>query len=206
MNSSQIKQASSPKTNDELILVVKRNILFAQNNWQGFCPDITQPLIDLITQHQEFLPRSLMEQDATYKQIIPYIIFRHNERYFVMQRKATASEQRLKNKYTIGIGGHMRQEDMLNSSSIFDWAKREFHEEVEYTAPFTVTALGIINDDSTDVGTVHLGLALLIEGGSNQIQIKSELKSGFLISKEEVKNYYEQMESWSQIVFSFLNA
>ncbi len=208
MNTTVIKpQQSSAKTHDELILVIKRSLLFSQHSWQGLYANSMQEYIDLIQQHQEFLPRSLMEQDPDYKQIIPYIIFRHDGSYFVMQRKSTTTEQRLKNKYTIGIGGHMRQEDMLNGASLFDWARREFYEEVAYSSPFTFTPLGIINDDSTEVGKVHLGLVLLVEGSSDQIKVKSELKSGQLMTPQLItSSYYEHMETWSQIAFSFINS
>jgi len=207
MNSNLIKQ-NQPliKTHDELILVIKRDLLFPNNAWHGLHAGQMQEYIELIQKNQEFLPRSLMEQDPTYKQIIPYIVFRNNGSYFVMQRKATATEQRLKNKYTIGIGGHMRREDMRESSSLFDWAKREFNEEVEYTYPFSITPLGIINDDTTEVGKVHLGLILLVEGNSDQIKVKSELKSGQLMSQETAHGYYEHMETWSQMAFSFLTS
>ena len=207
MNTAQnkIQTTQQPVTShDEDILVIKRDILFAENTWQGLQTDRIETYINCIAKHQEFLPRSLMEQDERYKQIIPYIVFRYNNAYFMMQRKASASEQRLKNKYTLGIGGHMRHEDMLNSNSVFDWAKREFHEEVVYSDPFTIKTIGFINDDSTDVGKVHLGLLLLIEGTSENIAVKSELKSGVLTPLAEIKNYYDQMETWSQIAFSFL--
>lgn len=207
MNTAQnkIQTTQQPVTShDEDILVIKRDILFAENTWQGLQTNRTETYINCIAKHQEFLPRSLMEQDERYKQIIPYIVFRYNNAYFMMQRKASASEQRLKNKYTLGIGGHMRHEDMLNSNSVFDWAKREFHEEVVYSDPFTIKTIGFINDDSTEVGKVHLGLLLLIEGTSENIAVKSELKSGILTPLAEIKNYYDQMETWSQIAFSFL--
>lgn len=203
-NKIQTTQQPVTTSHDEDILVIKRDILFAENTWQGLQTDRTETYINCIAKHQEFLPRSLMEQDERYKQIIPYIVFRYNNAYFMMQRKASASEQRLKNKYTLGIGGHMRHEDMLNSNSVFDWAKREFHEEVVYSDPFTIKTIGFINDDSTEVGKVHLGLLLLIEGTSENIAVKSELKSGILTPLAEIKNYYDQMETWSQIAFSFL--
>ncbi len=193
-------------THDEEILVVKTDILLARHTWQGLHTADMQNYLDLVTKHQEFLPRSLMEQDQRYKQIIPYIIFNYDDSYFMMQRKASASEQRLKNKYTLGIGGHMRREDMLNATSVFDWAKREFHEEVAYSEDFTIKPIGIINDDSTEVGKVHLGLLLLIQGNSDKIAVKSELKSGTLLSVEDMKNYYDQMETWSQIAFEFLTS
>ena len=119
----------------ENILVVKRNLLFPNESFQGLKTE-TEPFITLINQAKEFLPRPAMEEDLSYKQIIPYLIFTHNDQYFLMQRKSTSSEQRLKNKYSLGIGGHMRQEDMQNGATIFDWAQREFQEEINYSGKF----------------------------------------------------------------------
>ncbi len=185
---------------NENILVVKRTTLFPLQAPQGLVSD-TQQYLSTITQAQEFLPRARMEEDENYKQIIPYLIFKHTDRYFLMQRASTSSEQRLKNKYSLGIGGHMRQEDMAQGATIFDWAQREFHEEIDYQGSFTIRTLGILNDDTNPVGKVHLGLVLLLEGDSHQIKVKSELKSGQLVSLEECKAIYNSLESWSQIIF-----
>ena len=122
-----------------------------------------------------------------------------------MQRQSSASEQRLRNKYSLGIGGHIRQEDMRNSATLFEWAQREFHEEVSYDGDLAIQPLGILNDDSDDVGKVHLGLVLLLVGNSDKISIKSELKSGKLVTLATCNNYHTSMESWSQIVLSNLS-
>lgn len=184
----------------ENILVVKTNTLFPNGAFQGISPH-AQEFLNIITQHKEFKPRPAMEEDASYKQIIPYLVFKHDERYFLMQRKSTSSEQRLKNKYSLGIGGHMRQEDMHEGATIFDWAKREFEEEIDYRGNLTITTLGILNDDSNPVGKVHLGLVLLLEGDSADITVRSELKSGQLVTSFECLNFYQDLESWSQIIF-----
>ena len=185
---------------NENILVVKRNTLFPTQAFQGLQP-LAPTDLDLIAQHKEFHPRPVMEEDVTYKQIIPYLIFTHGERYFLMQRKATTSEQRLKNKYSLGIGGHMRQEDMNEQSTIFAWAHREFEEEIDYQGSFSITTLGMLNDDSNPVGQVHVGLVLLLQGDSDAIKVRSELKSGQLLTAQECLAFYDRMESWSQIIF-----
>jgi predicted NUDIX family phosphoesterase len=191
-------------SHDETILVVKRAHLFQHKDaWHGLQKDGIQDLVSLIMTHQEFHPRSLMEHDYTYKQIIPYLIFRYQDRYFLMQRQAHASEQRLKNKMSLGVGGHVRQED-VQTASLFEWARREFYEEVSYTGTCSITTLGILNDDSNEVGKVHVGLVLLLEGSSADIQVKSELKSGRLYTLQECAAYYQDMEGWSQIVYQSL--
>ncbi len=197
------KQHPAPKK-DESILVVRRSALFKDiKAWHGLNKEGFNDLFEVIKANQEFHPRSIMETDPTYKQIIPYLVFTHDEKYFLMQRQSEASEQRLKNKYSLGIGGHIRQED-LEATDIMGWAEREFNEEVQYIDSYTVTPLGILNDDSDPVGQVHIGFVLLVQGTSSSISIKSELKSGELHTLSECKEYYPHMEGWSQMVFDAL--
>ncbi len=205
MNTEQQKVVETIM-HDELILVVKRKLLFAdQEAWHGLKTTDIEKTMLCIDQYKEFLPRSVMELDKTYKQIIPYLVFMHENRYFLMQRQSKSTEQRLKNKYSMGIGGHINQEDMTGNS-IIDWAKREFHEEISYAGSYNVEVLGILNDDSNPVGEVHLGLVLLLHGDSADIAVKSELKSGVLVTLEEAEFYYLNMESWTQIVYQALQA
>lgn len=187
---------------DEQILVVKRDVLFEDESWSGLKPVDMQEYLHLIKMHQEFHPRGLMEQDPTYKQIIPYLVFKHADKYFLMERHAKASEQRLASKLSLGIGGHIRKEDL--TGGIFDWARREFHEEINYSGDFKITPLGILNDDSNQVGRVHVGFVFLLEGEHDQISIKSELQSGSLMTKQECMNMQSRMESWSQMVLDQL--
>ncbi|HEX4069445.1 MAG TPA: hypothetical protein VHX42_05085 [Candidatus Babeliales bacterium] len=219
---------------DEHILVVRRAHLFATRLRQGFdgqAPEAWHGLrevdfdhyLHIINHRKEFHPRSLMETDPTYKQIIPYLIFTHDNHYFLMQRTSDASETRLRNKLTLGIGGHIREEDLkrdlsaglssealakgealAKEDSLVAWAMREFHEEVHYAGNLKVKPLGIINDDSDDVGKVHIGFAFLLIGDSPEISVKSELKSGQLVSYDDCLAQKECMESWSQFVVDAL--
>ncbi len=203
--SQQQPQQSVPQKHTESILVVSREQLFAKYDaWHGIEKHNINEFISCIQTHQEYHPRYLMETNPRYKQIIPYIIFTHNNNYFLMQRAEKASEARLKSKYTLGIGGHMRKEDMTGST-LFDWARREFYEEVYYSGEITsFEVLGIINDDTNEVGQVHLGIALLAHGNSSDIRVKSELAHGVLASKEECQTLFNSMEGWSQFAFKAL--
>lgn len=197
---AQLKQ----KAQEEQILVVPRKEIFAgQEAWTGMKKVDPDTYLELIKTHQQFHPRSVMETDPAYKQIIPYLVFAHKDKYFLMQRSANASEQRLKNKYSLGIGGHIRKEDMT-TNALVDWAQREFHEEVRYVDSFNIKPLGLLNDDSNDVGKVHIGFVFLVEGATPDISIKSELKTGKLLSLQELKLYFTYMETWSQMLFEFL--
>jgi predicted NUDIX family phosphoesterase len=202
--SPQINQSiATPSKDLEMILVVKREHLFPEGPWQGLKEICFDTYTSIIEQHKEFIPRGTAENDVAYKQIIPYLVFHHEDSYFLMQRSATASEQRLQNKYSLGIGGHIRQED-ITGQSLFDWARREFYEEVAYEGSVSVKPLGIINDDTNAVGQVHIGFVFLVEGMHNSISVKSELKSGHLVPLEECMQYNKNLESWSQMVLTHL--
>ena len=154
----------------------------------------------LIASEGLFLPRAAMETDPTYKQIIPYMIFVHQRRLFVMQRSAQAGEQRLAGKYTIGIGGHVCAED-LDLDGIVGWGMREFEEEVAYNGVIArATVFGLVNDDRDAVGQVHLGVVIILRGESEHIAVRSELISGFLMDREECFTHFDRMETWSQFV------
>jgi len=202
-----MQPSTNPQTKkqilNELVLVVKTKYLFPNGIWQGLKAENFEQYKHIIEHRKEFLPRYLMEQDQTYKQIIPYLVFTYNNKFFLMQRQASASEKRLQSKYSLGIGGHIRQEDM-QQKSIFAWAQREFHEEVDYQGNLTIKPLGILNDDSNAVGKVHLGFVLLLHGDSDNISIKSELKSGKLETLAACITAANTMESWSRLVLHHL--
>ncbi len=206
MTQINTQQQQTTQTHDEHILVVQREHLFTDiAAWHGLKEVDFEQYLNIINDKKEFLPRSIMETDFGYKQVIPYLVYTYNNQYFLMQRKSDASESRLRNKLTLGIGGHIRQEDM-STDSLFAWALREFHEEVDYAGTLNVKPLGILNDDSNDVGKVHIGFVLLLEGDSTNIAIKSELKSGTLVPLSECIAQRDCMESWSQFVVDFLTS
>jgi predicted NUDIX family phosphoesterase len=160
----------------------------------------------LVTTSGLFLPRDAMEVDPTYKQIIPYMAFVYERRLFVMQRSACAGEQRLAGKYTVGIGGHVREADLVEDGLV-GWGMREFFEEVAYDGHIAAaTVCGLVNDDSTAVGKVHMGVVIILQGSTDRIAVRSELASGALMYREECLALLERMEPWSQYVVAMLIA
>lgn len=196
-------QTPVAKKKDELILVVAKKDLFPKIVPEGLIPCKEELLQERIWNHRQFIWRSKAELDPTFKQIIPYLVFKFENKLFLMQRAAKASEQRLKSKLTLGIGGHINESD-LATGNIMDWAIREFHEEVDYKGTFTSKFLGLINDESSPVGQVHVGCLFLLEGNSNQICVKTELQNGSLISFDECEKRYDSMEKWTQMTFDYL--
>lgn len=203
--SAQVKTPVYRKETDEKILVVKKNILFAYQVIDGLKPINFDCYQALIQKHKEFLWRSKVEENSNYKQIIPYLIFTHKDKFFIMRRKNNASEARLQNKYSLGIGGHIRKED-ITRTGIIDWSKREFHEEIKYDGALSIKPLGILNDESNQVGQVHTGFVFLLEGDTDEISIRDEHKEGMLLTLNECSEHYNHMESWSKIVFDYLKS
>lgn len=200
------QQSETPIINcqyDEDVLAVPRTLLFADHAWQGLQTENASQIINHIVRHSLFLPRQQLETDENHKQIIPYLIFSYREEIFLMRRRKNSNEKRLQSMYSIGIGGHTRKEDVTGENPCF-WGMREFQEEVCFTGTFTQRLIGIINDDSNDVGRVHLGVVYLLEGSSGDIAIRDEHAEGSLLAIEECGFFYEKMESWSRIVYDAL--
>lgn len=203
--SAHVQTTPSPiKKLNELVLVVKRECIVPAEGLHGIMPITMEQIVTKITEHQEYMPRSLAEHDPRYKQIIPYLIFAHDNNYFLMQRQSTASETRLRNKFSLGIGGHIRQEDLSEGSTLFDWAKREFNEEIDYKGDLVIEPIGLLNDDTNEVGTVHSGLVLLLHGTTPHISVRSELKSGILADQATCHSHYADLEQWSQLVLNYI--
>jgi predicted NUDIX family phosphoesterase len=189
---------------DERVLVIGRRAVFPENSWDGINPDESDRIVSLASAVGKFRRRGKIEEDPSLKQIIPYVVFRHQNRYLLMQRRGSHSEQRLANLYSLGIGGHLCEEDLEQGEDILDWAKREFEEEVDYQGNLIFEVIGALNDDSDAVGRVHLGVVIVAEGDSPQIGVKDELKSGRLVTLSEALGQYDLMENWSRIVFKYL--
>ena len=196
----------------ESILVVPRlalelaGFIAADPGVQLFCYERAALFEACVAQCQLFLPRGQMELDPTYKQIIPYMVFVYERKVFVMQRSAGAGEQRLAGAYTIGIGGHVRHSDVA-ATTIKAWGQREFLEEVAYDGRIKeLVLIGLVNDDSNEVGRVHVGVVFLLHGDRDAIAVRSELQSGQLMTRDEACAVSDRMESWSKMVFDALVA
>jgi predicted NUDIX family phosphoesterase len=112
-NSNNLNNLALDKFNEQILVVARENLKL---DWQGLKTNNLADYLEIIKNQREFKARGLMEQDENYKQIIPYMIFKFEEQLFLMQRATQASEERLKNKFTLGIGGHVRELDLNNLS------------------------------------------------------------------------------------------
>jgi predicted NUDIX family phosphoesterase len=189
----------------EHVLCVRRDDLFPDRTWHGFVDEGLERAQRVMREAAFFMPRAEVEDDPSYQQIIPYLVFRHGGRYLLTRRLKASSEKRLRQLYSLGVGGHINPGDLEHGDPIADGLKREWEEEVEYAGAFEATLLGLINDDSSPVSRVHLGVVFLIDGDSPDIRIRETDKlSGELLTLDEMRIYYLAMESWSQVVYDRL--
>jgi predicted NUDIX family phosphoesterase len=147
-----------------------------------------------------------VEEDASEPQIIPYVVFRHGERFFLTHRLRRSSERRLRHLYSLGVGGHINPEDVVGAADPIEAGlRREWEEEVVYSGHFSTRLIGAINDRTTPVGRVHVGLIFLVDGDRPDISIREVDKlAGALMELAPMRSYYLDMESWSQLIFDYL--
>ena len=187
-------------------MVVPRPVLFRDGEWQGFRDQDVDHLLDAIRAGHRFRPRPEVEVDPSEPQVIPYLVFRFGDRYFLTHRLRRSSERRLRHLYSLGVGGHINPEDVEGARDPIEAGlRREWEEEVVYTGDFEHRLIGAINDTSTEVGRVHFGLIFLVEGDRPDIAIRETDKlKGAMLTVDEMRSYYLDMDSWSQLIFEYL--
>jgi predicted NUDIX family phosphoesterase len=191
----------------EQVLVVRREDMFPDGAWHGFVSEDLDRHQRVIRDRHFFKPRAEVENDPSFQQIIPYVVFRHGDRYFLTHRLRASSEKRLRKQYSLGVGGHINPGDLEGGDPILDGLRREWSEEVIYAGRFEARMLGLLNEDSSPVSKVHLGVVFLVDGDTPDITIRETDKlAGELMTLEEMRMYYLAMESWSQIVYDRLVA
>jgi len=191
----------------EQVLVVRREDIFPDGAWHGFVTDDLERHQRVIRESHFFKPRAEVENDSSFQQVIPYVVFRHGDRYLLTHRLRASSEKRLRKQYSLGVGGHINPGDLQGGDPIIDGLKREWAEEVIYDGRFEANLLGLLNEESSPVSKVHLGVVFLVEGDSPNIQIRETNKlAGDLLTLDEMRIHFLEMESWSQLVYERLRA
>ena len=157
----------------------------------------TNAILDVIAANHTFIARAKAEVSPEWKQIIPYVVIRHQNDYFVLQRTAKQTEARLHHKMSLGIGGHINP-----GHDVIAGLRKELDEEVAVDAKYGLEFVGILNDDSTDVGRVHLGAVYVLDASAPKVTIRETDKmTGRWMPRDELKGVRDAMESWSQIVY-----
>src|SRR5881397_271233 len=196
---------------NENVLVVRRSLFDQLGSFQGLNFEPQKYLDAFLSRGNNFfLPRPEAETNPAYKQIIPYalIAFENKLAYYVRGKKA--GEQRLVAKGSIGIGGHMNETDeslfAMDEQAYRAGVEREVNEEVKIDTPFEDQIVALLNDDTTEVGRVHLGVVHVFRLKEPKIEKREAMITGLtFLRKEELLVRCETMETWSQICVDSLD-
>lgn len=197
----------------EFIFVVKRTELFDLAYPQGFQrladSELESRYLDRIRKRGFFVERRFAEQDSTLKQIIPYCVVCRGEKILLLRRLSGQGEKRLHNKLSIGVGGHINPQDG-DGEVLERGTQRELQEELEIRGSFKTEPVGIINDDASDVGSVHFGIVQKVSILNGDVQIREkEMMEGNFVSLAELRTMEkekESFESWSSYLLRDLDS
>jgi len=190
----------------ENILVVRRSLFDELGEFQGFLSDAELYLNAFFQPGNAFfLPRPDAEQDPTHKQLIPYCVFTHAGKVLRYTRGGSSGEKRLAAKMSIGIGGHVNDIDTgggeFNEAGYLAAVHREISEELCIQGSYTARIIGLINDDSNEVGRVHLGVVHLVELDTDDVTPgEAAIADLAFTDRGTVLTEVDRLETWSQIV------
>jgi predicted NUDIX family phosphoesterase len=195
----------------QMVLVSKKATIDGLGGFQGYNLNVKEYIkVLLYPTNNLFMVRDLAERDEHYKQLIPYVVLRFGESVFSYVRGKKSSEARLVAMRSIGVGGHIEPVDQSMFSSDRDMyleaARREVSEEVRLDSPYHESIVALINDDSTDVGKVHLGIMHIWDLAEPKVTKREGLitQLGF-VPIERLKANLEELETWSRIALQVLD-
>ncbi len=202
-----------PGMPQEDVLVVPRSLFDTVGAFQGFCRDTAAYLPTLLDPaHTSWRPRATVEDDPSLKQLIPYCVLSWRDatgtpHYFAYTRGGGQSEARLRAKRSVGIGGHISSVDgeYGDNTSYEAGMRREIAEEIAIDGDWTSRCVGLINDDSNAVGSVHLGIVHVLELDRPGVASReSELVDCGFETLESLLADRDRFETWSQITLDAL--
>jgi predicted NUDIX family phosphoesterase len=184
-----------------MVLGLPRDRVPGGLGWRGVAARPFDPYLAALQEFGTFRPRPDAEQDPTWKQVIPYVVLRDGERIFLMRRTRAGGDERLHDRYSIGIGGHVNPDD----GDVAGGLLREWSEEIEADFTPDFAPVGVLNDDDNSVGAVHLGLVFSADAQGRPVEIRErdKLEGGFA-SWAEVENVADRLETWSALLFEFM--
>lgn len=197
---------------EEHILVIPESVIERIGNIEGFESDVDRFLHPILSSDQlSFQPRSQMETDPSFKQLIPYVLLEWSDpdgtrHLFTYTRGGGGGESRLHAKRSVGIGGHISREDAVEGADpYFTGMQRELSEEVQLNSAYQEFRDGLIYDPSNDVGKVHLGVVhRFVLEEPNVASNEADLAEGGFVAIEELFAEIERLETWSQLALRAL--
>lgn len=186
----------SPK---EQVYVVPREELFPEGAPHGFLPG-EGPWLRTLYDRGFYKDRDLVEDDPSLKQVIPYAVVAREGRVFLFRRLPQGGEQRLVGKRSIGVGGHVNPED--SGDVVTDALTRELNEELHLGPGWTHRIAGLLNDDTNSVGSVHVGVVVVVDPGPVEPEVREvDMMCGSLVEREDLLELHARergsFEGWS---------
>ncbi len=186
----------------EQVYVVPRELVVPGPGWHGIRTAGAERVLQVIAASGRFAPRPSMEVDPAFKQVIPYLVLRDGPRWFLMQRTRGGADRRLHDRWSIGVGGHLNPGDV----DVHGGLAREWREELVADFEPDYRFVGLLNDDTTEVGQVHLGVVFVADAGGRPVAVRETDKlSGGFAPAGSVRAVRDRLETWSQLVFDLLD-
>jgi predicted NUDIX family phosphoesterase len=186
---------------EEQVLVVPRAALLDDEGWLGVRRGDMAAALEVVGREGFFMRRGDAETDPTHKQVIPYLVLRDGERWFLMRRTRAGGDARLHDRWSIGVGGHLNPGDRDVAGGL----AREWAEEVAADFEPAYAPVGLLNDDTTAVGAVHVGFVFVADAAGRPVAIRETDKlEGAFATTAEVDAVRDDLETWSRLVFDAL--
>jgi predicted NUDIX family phosphoesterase len=186
---------------DEQVLVVPREALVPGEGWTGVRPGDLVAELAVVAADGFFIRRGDAEEDPARKQVIPYLVLRDGERWFLMRRTRAGGDSRLHDLWSIGVGGHLNPGD----GDVAGGLRREWMEELDAGFDPEYEPVGLLNDDTTPVGSVHVGFVYVADAAGRPVAIRETDKlEGRFATTDEVRAVRDDMETWSRLAFDAL--
>jgi predicted NUDIX family phosphoesterase len=195
---------------DEQILVVERKVIEQIGMFHGLQMDVQAYLDAIFSGVPDFRSRPEMETNPDYKQLIPYVIMCCDGKYLTYLRGKRAGEKRLVGNRSIGIGGHINPVDDMSllgfRETYLNAVKREVEEEVNVQTGYADRIVALLNDDTNEVGQVHLGVVHLWTLDSEDVSRREQMINQLaFMSLDELQGVRDEMETWSQLCLDGLS-
>jgi predicted NUDIX family phosphoesterase len=189
----------------EEILVISRQLFDELGAFQGIKTDVDGYLEAILDPANNFfMDRGKAEDDPSFKQIIPYALFHHNGKYLHYTRGKSGGESRLHAQGSVGVGGHINpvdeRADPLGKATYLAGVEREIDEELNITGGHQNRIVGLLNDDSNDVGKVHLGVVHIFDLESEDVTSAEDALANlaFQSSDDLTGKLHGSLETWSR--------
>ena len=193
------------------MLVIRRALFDQLGSFHGLNFEPRKYLDAILSRGNNFfLSRAQAEKDPSHKQIIPYVLLTHGGKVLFYVRGKKAGEQRLVAKGSIGIGGHMNESDeslfALDEAAYRAGVEREVGEEIVINTKFEDCIVALLNDDSNEVGQVHLGIVHVFKLAEPKVEKREAMITSLsFLTKEELLTRRDSLETWSQICLDSLD-